>query len=188
MSNDIPDELFKRMVLVNQYQMLALLDVKDREFWEQAAEMTRSGWPVDSLPGVDLIKSYLKDALTTDDQRFVLDAFHVFELLQDAEKKGMKPTQEHAFTKFPGFDGNNEGQLLSYARHIRQNEHRFEYVELAGNDLNSHFPAAEMYQRMIVEWERQGRPLYLNQEQFDGLLLAQSHPSRRQAASHAEGE
>jgi uncharacterized protein YfbU (UPF0304 family) len=187
MSNDIPDELFKRMVLVNQYQMLAILDANDREFWQQAAEMARSGWPVDNLPGVDLIKSYLKDALTTEDQRFVLDAFHVFELLQDAEKTGMKPTPDHAFTKFPGFDGNNESQLLSYARHIRQNEQRFEYVELAGKDLNSHFPVAEMYQRMIVEWERQGRPSHLNQEQFDAILMAQSHPSRRQASTQGEG-
>jgi len=187
MSNDIPDELFKRMVLANQYQMLSLLDAQDREFWEQAAEMARQGWPVDNLPGVDLIKSYLKDALTTEDQRFVLDAFHVFELLQDAEKKGMKASEEHAFTKFPGFDGNREGQLLSYARHIRSNEHRFEYVELAGNDLNSHFPVAEMYQRMIVEWERHGRPLYLNQEQFSALLSAQIHPSRRQSQT-ADGD
>jgi hypothetical protein len=173
MSNDIPDALFKRMVLINQYRILALLDVDDEDHWRQAADMALRGWPAENLPDVEIIRSYLQDALTREDQRFVLDALHVFELLQDGERKGYKPKLEHATTKFPGFDGNHETKLMSYARHAVENEARFESIERSAHDFNSHFPAVEMYQRMISAWERLGRPLYINEGLFDALLEAQ---------------
>jgi uncharacterized protein len=182
MANDIPEHLFRRMVLANQYRILSHLDSDDKEYWERAAEMVSEGWPVENLPGVDVMQSYMRDALTRQDQKFVLDALNVFELLQDASKRGAAPKREHTFVEFPGFDGNNEGKLLSYARHVRDNEGRFTYVKLGGRDLNSHWPTVEMYQRMIAEWERQGRPQRLTESQFDALLEAQVHPSQRRQA------
>lgn len=173
MSNDIPDTLFKRLVLLNQYRMLALLDADDEGHWSSAAEKVLQGWPVDDLPDVGIIRSYLQDALTKDDQRFVLDALNVFELLQDGERKGYKPKKEHAFTVFPGFDGNHETKLMSYARHAVLTEHRFESIARTDDSFNSHWPTVEMYQRMISTWERLGRPLFIDQKLFDALIEAQ---------------
>jgi hypothetical protein len=179
MTNHIPDPLFQRMVLANQYRILALLDVDDQDFWRQAAEMAVQGWPIDNLPDVAVIRSYQQDALTKDDQRFVLDALNVFELLQDGQRRGFRPKRDDAMLAFPGFDGNNEGKLLSYARHAVENEHRFESVKRTGDGFNSHMPTVELYQRMISAWERLGRPLHVTQELFDALIDAQTHPSRR---------
>lgn len=177
MTNDIPDALFKRMMLANQYRILGLLDMDDEGYWRRAAEMVVQGWPVENLPDVEIIRSYLRDALTKEDQHFVLDALNVFELLQDGERKGFRPKREHATTAFPGFDGNNETKLLSYARHAVENENRFESVKRWSNDFNSHMPTVEMYQRMISAWERMGRPLHVTEELFDALIDAQIHPS-----------
>lgn len=179
MTNDIPEPLFKRMVLANQYRILAMLDVDDQDYWRRAADMAVQGWPIDDLPDVQIIRGYQRDALTKEDQRFVLDALNVFELLQDGEKRGFQPRRENASLTFPGFDANNEGKLMSYARHAVENERRFESVRRSGDGFNSHMPMVELYQRMISAWERLGRPLHISEDLFHVLVDAQAHPSRR---------
>jgi uncharacterized protein len=176
MSNDIPEALFKRMVLANQYRILSFLDVDQDEFWQRSAEQVIRGWPIEGLPDVEIIQSYQRDALTKQDQNFVLDALHVFELLQDGAKRGYEPKREHGYVKFPGFGANFESKLLSYARHVVENEHRFESVERSAEDFNAHMPMVELYQRMIGAWERLGRPLHINEALFDTLIDAQMHP------------
>lgn len=177
MSNDIPDALFKRMVLANQYRILSFLDVDQDDFWRRAAEQVVQGWPVEDLPDVDFIQSYMRDALTRQDQHFVLDALNVFELLQDGLKIGYKSKSEQGFTDFPGFDGNKESKLLSYVTHVVENEHRFESVKRVSDGFNSHWPTVQLYQRMISAWERFGRQLHINEALFDALIDAQTHPS-----------
>ena len=179
MANDIPDDLFKRMVLANQYRMLAILDADSSDHWTKAVNMAQEGWPVESLPDVSMMQSYLRDALTREDQQFVLDALNVFELIQDGIKKGFKPAYDMAAIKFPGFDGNNETKLMSYARHVVEGEGRFEYVERSSSSFNSHMPNVELYQRMISAWERRGRITRVDKSLFDALIEAQVHPSRR---------
>jgi len=183
MSNDIPDHLFKRMVLANQYRILSHLDADEGDYWARAAKLAVEGWPVEDLPDVEVMQSYLRDALTRQDQHFVLDALNVFELIQDGLKKGYQPKQQHAITAFPGFDGNNETKLMSYARHAVEQEHRFESVERGSHDFNSHMPMVELYQRMISAWERRGRALYIDEALFDSLIAAQPHPSNVRSQS-----
>lgn len=177
MTDDIPDALFKRMMLANQYRILSYLDVDNDDYWRRAADQSVQGWPVAGLPDVEIMQSYMRDALTEQDQHFVLDALNVFELLQDGLQKGYTPKREHGFTSFPGFDGNNEGKLLAYARHAVEQEHRFESVERSHQDFNSHMPTVELYQRMISAWERRGRALYIDEALFHALIDAQVHPS-----------
>lgn len=185
MANDIPDDIFKRMVLANQYRMLAVLDRESAERWLKAVDMTLEGWPAESLPDVDFVRSYIKDALTREDQHFVLDALNVFELVQDGIKAGYKPMREHAIVQFPGFDGNNETKLMSYARHVVEGEGRFEYVERSAKDFNAHMPTVELYQRMISAWERWGRKQQVDQPLFDALIDAQMHPGVAQLSPNA---
>lgn len=179
MVNEIPDGLFKRMVLANQYRILSRLDPDSAGYWLKAVDMAVEGWPVESLPDVDVMRSYQDDALTREDQRFVLDALNVFELVQDGVKAGYANGEERIMTAFPGFDGNNEGKLMSYARHVVETEGRFEHVERAARDFNSHMPTVELFQRMISAWERHGRRPVLTRPLFDALVAAQVHPSRR---------
>lgn len=183
MTNDIPDSLFKRMLLANQYRILSHLDTTCADFWRGAAERTVQGWPVEDLPDAELILAYQGDALTRSDQQFVLDALNVFELLQDGIAQGYKPKHPNGITAFPGFDGNNESKLLNYARHAVEQEHRFESVERSADDFNAHMPTAELYQRMISAWERHGRSYRIDQSLFDALIDAQIHPSM---ARHAD--
>ena len=106
----------------------------------------------------------------------MLDALNVFELIQDGVKVGYSPKFERVFTKFPGFDGNNESKLMVYSKHLVEYEHRFEYVERKDNRFNSRFPMIEFYQRIISAWERLERPHLITEELFDSLIAAQRHP------------
>ena len=160
MSNDIPDALFKRLVLANQYRILSFLNVDNEDEWQKAVDQSLEGWPLEDLPDVERLQSYLRDALTREDQYFVLDALNVFELIQDGVKVGYSPKFERVFTKFPGFGGNNESKLMAYLKHLVEYEHRFEYVERKDNRFNSHFPMIEFYQRIISAWEGSVRPMW----------------------------
>lgn len=173
MPNDIPDALFKRMVLANKYRILSHLDETQHAYWDRAASQAVEGWPIESLPDVPMILDYQSDALTKEDQHFVLDALNVFELLQDGIKKGYEPKRDLAWIAFPGFDGNHETKLLSYVRYAVEEERRFESIERVNADFNSHMPMAELYQRMITAWERSGRQLFINEHLFELLILAQ---------------
>lgn len=179
MSNEISEGLFKRLVLANQYTILSHLDRDNADYWENASRKAVEGWPVDDLPYVDQVRSYLQNALTREDQHFVLDALNVFELLQNGLKLGFQPTRENAITKFPGFDGNKETKLLAYAQYAVEDEKRFESIERLSHDFNSHAPMAEMYQRMIRVWEQRGRPLQISRDLFQSLIDAQVYKGNR---------
>jgi uncharacterized protein YfbU (UPF0304 family) len=175
MVNGIADEMFKRMVLTNQYRILALLDDEaNSDFWEQAADMAQDGWPAKNLPGyIELIEA-ARDPLTEEDQTFVLDIFTVYQLLQEAAAEGMEAS-DGLRVDFPGFDGNHEGRLIAYVHHL-QRENRFTYVRSASPDYNSHWPMAETYEHMITAWHRQGRPIRLSREQFDEIIAERTRP------------
>jgi uncharacterized protein YfbU (UPF0304 family) len=176
MANEIPDEMFKRMVLTNQYRMLALLDGDENiDFWERAADVAEDGWPAESLPGFDRLAEAADDPLTREDQAFVLDAFQIYQLLQDAAAKGMEAADGRG-VDFPGFDGNYETNLMAYARHLVEHERRFVSVRSMGDGYNSHWPTVETYTRMIAVWQRQGRPLRLSRPQFDEILAERARP------------
>lgn len=175
MVNGIADEIFKRMVLANQYRILALLDDKSNaDFWERAADVAEDGWPADGLPGFDRLTEAERDPLTEADQTFVLDVFTVYQLLQDAAREGMEASDGYG-VDFPGFDGNHESRLTAYARHL-QREDRFTYVRSKSSDYNSHWPMAETYRYMVAAWHGFGRPIRLSRRQFDKIIAERSRP------------
>jgi uncharacterized protein YfbU (UPF0304 family) len=182
MPNEIPDEMFKRLVLANQYRILALLDEESPDFWERAADITEDGWPAESLPGFDRLKEAAADPLTREDQEFVVDVFEIYLLLQDAEAKGMAAPDGYG-VDFPGFDGNHETRLMGYARHLVEHEKRFTTVRSMTPDYNSHWPTIETYRRMLAVWEREGRPLRLSRRQFDAILAERVKPIDLAAAT-----
>jgi len=177
MANDIPDDIFKRLVLANQYEILALLDKGSAGDWEAAAEIAREFQPYTSLPGMDAMLDYRRDPLTIEEQDFVMDAMEVFAILQDAEKRGCTPPAPYAASAFPGFDGNNETKLMAYARDLRDRQHKWQYVDVASKDLNSHHPRVDMYERVIKAWKDEGKPHKLSNDQYTRIAGARAYPT-----------
>jgi len=80
--------------------------------------------------------------------------------------------------KFPGFDGNHEGDYLSAARIMIEHMDRFR--SFAGRGLNSHSTVIPGYRRMLEAYGRVRDKLAkrtMGVDELVSVLQAQAHPS-----------
>lgn len=80
--------------------------------------------------------------------------------------------------KFSGFDGNNEGELLSIGRFLTERLDRF--TSFKGRIENTHFPTIAGYRRMYEVFEPIRRTLdsrHLNVDEIGKILNARNYPA-----------
>lgn len=163
----------ERLLLANQYEILATLN--DDDNYALMAETLRAGhkWLYDQF--FDSISENLPDSQA----QHVLRILGVYGDLQAsyhdlADKSGI---DEKELT-FPGFDGNNESELLSFADSLIKHR-RFE-LTLGKTARNSHMPTSDIYGRMIQRWQELGSPNYpYSKKAIQEILAARIHPEHR---------
>lgn len=179
-ADELDDALFKRIVLANQYEILASLNPDEAEGYRDFARRLRDWWPVDDIYPIDSMQEMRGDPLTREDQDFVKDVLEMFDALQRADEAGQVGEGEKFAVSFLGFCGNEEGKYLGYLDWLR-GRHMFLYVRMANSgDTNSHFPMIEPYRRMLAAWDAIGRPRTLGEGEASALLRA--HPSAKPVA------
>jgi uncharacterized protein YfbU (UPF0304 family) len=183
---ELGEALFRRLVLAGQQDILALLDPRQASHHRRNARLLREGWPVELVPEIGTALEYLADPLTGEQVLFVIDILDLYRVLQDAEDKGWKPAEGPPSFAFPGFCGNHEGKLLSFFRDTRERELAlFSSLRLANpRDLNSHWPMADFYRRMLAKWDEYGRPHDLDEAQFQAIAAAWVPPEKRGVDAH----
>jgi uncharacterized protein YfbU (UPF0304 family) len=128
----------ERLLFANQYRILARLDKENAEtygHWQKALEHGFAS-------AYSQIFDQIYDGLTEDECGFVTDVLSMYEALQRSyDQYGAASGLKQADVAFPGFDGNNETLFMLYARFVRQDEGRFDYLKVSAKDLNSHFPS-----------------------------------------------
>lgn len=158
----------ERLILANQYEILSLLRDGD-ESLARLAENLRDGhkWIYEE-------KLRISENLSDQDAEHVLAILGIYSDLRDsynelADKSGI----EERTVTFPGFDGNNESELLSFSRALSANGN---YQQTIGDTArNSHMPTRDIYSRMIGEWRRLGKPHYpYTKEQIVAILGARA--------------
>lgn len=174
----IDDELFKRMVLINQYTILSHVDPDQADMWERSVEKVRDHWPLDDLPGVDWLMEARRNPFTEEDRDFVYDVFSMHDALQHAENENVVPAGARS-AEFAGFDGNGETKYMSYARSLVKHDGKWDYLRFANRDFNAHHPTLDLYRRMLDEWKKHGRPFELTADQYTAIMDARVHPSNR---------
>jgi uncharacterized protein len=163
----------ERLILANQYEILAVL--KSDDSYARLAEQLRDGHEWLYQQSFD----YFAPNMSQEKAEFVVTILGIYSEMRDSyeqltDKSGIELHQ----VQFPGFDGNNEGDLLSFARALRQNERFIDTLPEHGK--NSHMPTREMYGRIIAKWREMGEPHFpLTKEQILGLLDAKIHPANR---------
>jgi len=107
--------------------------------------------------------------------RFLEDSY---DMLGPEDKKKVE-TEAKPFgsrVRFSGFDGNNEGRMMSIASFLVEEMGRFSRFK--GRDMNSHGnPPLDAYRRMVDVFEPTVHADPLNAEQIIEILKAQTHPS-----------
>jgi len=163
----------ERLLLANQYEILGLL--KKDDGYVRMAENLRDGHKWIYEQHATRISENLSDA----EAEHVLEILGIYSELRDSYNKltDKSGIDEHLVV-FPGFDGNNESELLSFSRALSQNGN---YSETIGKDAkNSHMPTTGMYRRMIAEWKSMGQPRYpLSKAQIVQIVEARVHPDSR---------
>lgn len=140
----------ERKILANQYTILETLDPSRAEEYAGLREILEDGFEAD-YEGV-LQNIYDEpDTMSVEQCRYVGDVLQMYDTMQIAFKNGQTEGVQPEGLKFPGFDGNSETKFMAYARHLRKYG-KWDFLELASADFNSHFPTKSRYAKMLTEW------------------------------------
>jgi uncharacterized protein YfbU (UPF0304 family) len=163
----------ERIILANQYEILS--ELKSDSSYEELAENLRDGheWLYSQY------FDYISPVLSESKVEHVLSILGVYgDMRSSFDQLSDKSGIEESQLTFPGFDGNNEAELLSFAGALRK-ARRFENT-LGKHELNSHMPTTETYQRMIEKWRELGSPNYpYGRQAIIEILAARIHPDNR---------
>lgn len=157
----------ERLILANQYRILAHLDSQDAKSYERHVEALESGFE----SAIEALFSSIFDGIDSRDCSLVVRAMALYDALQRSQKnlaEGAGVSTEDV--RFPGFDGNNETEYMAYARYVVEREERFTYLEPVGGSFNSHMPFVERYRAMLREWKEMGESYDLSENQIKRLL------------------
>lgn len=160
----------ERLILSNQYRILAKLEGDD-EHYSLMADTFHEGykWLYDQY--LDNLGPNLDDDKAT----FVVDILDLYSSMRSSyrdleDKSGIDADD----LKFPGFDGNNEGDLMGFADMLVKHRRFVETLRKHGN--NSHMPTVDIYRRMLACWNDMGQPTYpYSKEQILQLLDARRY-------------
>lgn len=145
----------ERLILMNQYAILAKLDPSNAAEYEKAEEVFRRGYEsmYDSYP---LGAHVYEDA----DTFSVAEATEVYEILdmfraterayEELEDKSGIPADA---IKYGGFDGNSEGKQYGFVLFLKK-DNRYNFLKGGTDGDNSHMPMLDLYRRMKAEWEK----------------------------------
>ena len=117
----------------------------------------------------------MSENLPDESARFVLDILSLYsDMKYSFEHMEDKEGIEECEIEFPGFDGNNETDLLNFSEDLLR-YHRYESV-LKDRDLDSHSQTTEIYQRMLTKWRELGSPRApLSKEIIQDILAARRY-------------
>lgn len=165
-------DLKDRMILVNQFRILEKVDPDNADGYRRAIEILENGYELDygSIDGL-LNRETVSVAVC----REVYDILDMYRRLVDSYAKlDDKTGIEEREVKFPGFDGNNEGEHLSYGRFLNsQGKYEESLV------INSHTLMIHAYRRMITAFEPLKSKGALTKADIQEVLAARFHSSPR---------
>jgi len=161
---------FERLLLMNQYRILSLLDQSNADHYNKLRDALENGYVASYQD--DLFAGIL-DGLSVEQCTFVREVMNMYDALQrsyDAldEKQGI----EEERTKFPGFDSDYELEHLGYARFVVEREGRFSRLKPFSADFISHTPMLDRYRRMYDVWKLADNRYELTRDDITAILGA----------------
>jgi hypothetical protein len=165
----------ERLFLSNQYRIIEALYPDEAEDWAHAREIIEHGFELE----YEWKTEYICDPLDSQACKEVIDIMDMYRQLNDwYGELEEKPKVEERRLEFLGFDGNNEGHQLMYARCLI-NDGKFEELADAGDKLNSHRPTLDMYRRQLTEWGKCPDKYHLTADDIVRIAEARVHPENR---------
>lgn len=160
----------ERLFLYNQYEILKLLNSKDKymvEQYEEYQDVLLNGYKYNYD---NLIQGMFDD--TPDEvSKFVWEVFNMFRALYNSYHElgdDQKEKINLEEIKFQGYDGNEEGEYYSYSNFILEKMKRYHEIYDNGKvELNSHSHMVPTYRKMLDAWVK------VRDEQYTKLTVKQ---------------
>lgn len=141
----------ERLLLINQYRILALLDEEgEADYYRKCIRILESGYEFH----YHLLDQFIDDPMIAEESHEIIDILSMFRVLNDSykrleDKSGIEEWQ----IKFVGFDGNNETGEMGYVRFLARHDERFTDV-IDPDRCNSHCPTLDRYRKMLEHFRR----------------------------------
>lgn len=140
-----------RLLLINQYRILAALEKDDASHYNELIKILENGYSI----FYSMVDEWISEDMSEREGRFVLEILDLYRAVEDVKRKSKsKKLEDHNYSFFMGFDGNNETKYMAFSRFLVQEQGKFREQEkyLRKNDnMNSHMPMIPKYQRMLDE-------------------------------------
>jgi len=153
----------ERLFLANQYEILGTL--KDDNVLLRLSDQLRNGHKWLYAQSFDSLYPNLED----EQAELVIDTLQLYEIISDSyERLVDKSGVSEQNTRFGGFDGNNEYQLIGFVDALKKDERFVDIIEQGIR--NSHSRKAHVYEAMIQRWKNLGEPYELSKDQILEIL------------------
>lgn len=138
-----------RVFLINQYKILAALNKDEESHYLELIEVLERGYAI----FYSLIDKWVANDMRESDGRLVIRILELYRKIEYV-KRTTKDVRilSHEYSFFKGFDGNEETELMSFCRFLIEKQGKYQEQDsykLRNDNLNSHMPMLEKYQRML---------------------------------------
>lgn len=150
----------ERVILANQYEILGKLG--DEQAYLDLAENLRDGheWIYNQKISVSPI-------FTKEQSDFVASILELYRVIQNSfDDLSDKGSLTEDRVKFPGFDGNNEGEYKRFFSALVEND---QFAQVKAN-TNSHMRKVSTYKNMLDKWESLGKGYTLSLDDIETIL------------------
>ena len=150
----------ERVILANQYEILGKLG--DEQAYLNLAENLRDGheWIYNQKISVSPI-------FTEEQSDLVVSILDLYDVIQDSfDALSDKGSLTADRVKFPGFDGNNEGEYMRFFSALVEND-QFAHVKA---NKNSHMQKVSTYKNMLDKWESLGKGYKLSLDDIEAIF------------------
>jgi len=137
---------FERLLLINQFSIRKHLEPQSADYFDEMNKILSSGYEI----FYGELAHWLHPDMPEEEGRFVLDVLDLFRAIEryKSEHSDDAEVVDHLWSHFMGFDGNNEGQYLDFARFLIKDQKKFAEqaaYEESTDGFNSHMPTKDMY-------------------------------------------
>ncbi|MCZ4060633.1 YfbU family protein [Pantoea sp. LMR881] len=158
----------QRLILANQYKIMAMLEPENAERFSRYQTIIERGYGL-QLRELDKDFSELSEATC----RTVIDIMEMHHALHvswsNLKEKG--PLEERRLA-FLGFDAATEAHYLGYVRFIVNTEGRYTQFDSGNHGFNAQTPMWEKYQRMLALWQTCPRQYHLSANEIAQVINA----------------
>ncbi|MGL5285829.1 hypothetical protein SAMN05880558_10420 [Aeromonas sp. RU39B] len=160
----------ERLILSNQYEILAKLNPEKTAFYQRAQTIIERGYCLQLL---ELEKSF--GHLTKETCQEVIDTLEMHHALA-VSWDNLTPVDQAEFTpgrfKFHGYSRSQEHELADYVCFLLEVDKRFPEVDCPCEELSSDIAMRDKYQRMLAIWRECPRHYKLSVQELRKIINA----------------